>query len=315
MSTSAENAILKNISVAKIDRNPENPRIIFHQAQLEELQESIHRHGVQVPISVYRESGRFVLLDGERRWRCSLKLNHETIPALVQEKPDRLTNLLLMFNIHALREQWDLWTIAMKLPEVIEQLTRKMKRVPLEREIVENTGLKHTVIRRCKLLLQLPARYRDMLLAELKKPKALQIFTEDFFIEMERALKTVKNSIPEVMEDKDSVRLILIEKFRNGTIKNRVDFRKIPKIAKADKVNVSRSKVRTALRRLFSRNNVSIQDVYLGTVADAYIEKSLIAQISTLLEQLRPVKRSDLQANVSEKLQQLMHLIESLLRK
>ena len=77
---------------------------------------SIRRNGIQVPISVYEDDGGFVLIDGERRWRCARKLNHQRIPALVQQKPAPLADLLLMFNIHMLREQWDYLTIANKLP-------------------------------------------------------------------------------------------------------------------------------------------------------------------------------------------------------
>src|SRR5437879_6280802 len=99
MKIDASSSLLENIPVERIDRNPENPRILFRPTEFEELLESIRRYGVQVPISVYRNKGRYVLIDGERRWRCALKLNNKTIPALIQEKPDDLTNLLLMFNI------------------------------------------------------------------------------------------------------------------------------------------------------------------------------------------------------------------------
>src|SRR5438105_3231311 len=118
MPVSASSAKLRQIPVDLIDRNPDNPRIVFRSSDLDELQESIRTLGIQVPISVYREAGRYVLIDGERRWRCALKLNLEEIPALVQSKPAPLENLLLMFNIHALREQWDLLTIALKLPKI-----------------------------------------------------------------------------------------------------------------------------------------------------------------------------------------------------
>src|SRR5579872_6453248 len=115
MTISAADAKLQQIPVDRIDRNPDNPRIVFRPGELEDLLESIRIYGVQVPISVYRDHGRYVLIDGERRWRCALKLNKGTIPALVQKRPKPLENLLLMFNIHALREQWDLLTIALKL--------------------------------------------------------------------------------------------------------------------------------------------------------------------------------------------------------
>src|SRR5467141_1631260 len=82
----ATHSTLREIPVDAIDRNPENPRLVFRQKELEELLESIRRYGVQVPISVYRSGSRYILIDGERRWKCSLKLNKKTIPALVQKE-------------------------------------------------------------------------------------------------------------------------------------------------------------------------------------------------------------------------------------
>lgn len=169
MQIDAAHADLRDIPLDRIDRNPENPRILFRTREMEELLESIQRYGVQVPISVYKEAGRYVLIDGERRWKCSLKLNKKTIPALVQDKPDALTNLLLMFNIHSLREQWDLLTIALKLPRIIRLLTDKNGAAPNERQLADETGLPRAQIRRSKLLIELPDTYREQMLDELKR--------------------------------------------------------------------------------------------------------------------------------------------------
>src|SRR5689334_14513903 len=122
MPNDTSQAKLEQIPPDLIDRNPENPRIIFRSAEFEDLLESIRLRGVQQPISVFRKGKRFILIDGERRWRCSLKLNRQTIPALVQPEPSPLENLLMMFNIHWLREQWDLLTIALKLPRVLARI-------------------------------------------------------------------------------------------------------------------------------------------------------------------------------------------------
>ena len=55
MPIDASNATLLQVKVDRIDRNPDNPRLVFRPGELEELLESIRRYGVQVPISVYRE--------------------------------------------------------------------------------------------------------------------------------------------------------------------------------------------------------------------------------------------------------------------
>src|SRR5260370_6155840 len=310
----AENAQLLDIPVDSIDRNPENARLIFRSGELEELLRSIQEYGVQVPISVFREGKRYVLIDGERRWRCSLKLNKKTIPALVQEKPSVLTNPLLMFNIHSLREQWDLLTTAAKLPRVIKLLTDELSRRPTEAELSDRTGLSRSTLRRCKLLIDLPEEYRDEMLLELKRPKSQQKLTEDFFIEMERALTTVSRSMPEAMPNRDRVRRVLISKYRDGVIKNRTDFRYLAKIARATRVRADEKRAEKVIERVFAKNTYSLKDAYDQSVSFAYTERELLTRIRGLLEQLEAVRPSEIDEELRRPLKELAIRINRLLK-
>jgi ParB/RepB/Spo0J family partition protein len=314
MAVNAANAKLQQIPVDRIDRNPDNPRLVFRPGELEELLESIRIYGVQVPISVFREHGRFVLIDGERRWRCASKLDHKTIPALVQQKPTPLENLLLMFNIHSLREQWDLLTVALKLPRIIELLTEEVGYSPTEREISEKSGLSRGVIRRCKLLMNLPQRYKDQILAELEKPKPKQKFTEDLFIELERALTTVERAIPSVIPNRDVVRRVLLKKFKNGVINNRVLFRDMARIARAERVGGDVATAVRELTKLFQDNNYSIEQAYGNSVGSLYAERDIGTRINTLLGLLDEVDIDDLEQDVRQRLEQLLQRLQTLLQ-
>jgi ParB/RepB/Spo0J family partition protein len=311
----AANAKLEQINIDLIDPNPDNPRIHFRQKEMDELMESIAIHGIQVPVTLYREKGRFVLIDGERRWRSALKLNLKTLPALVQQKPTKLLNLLLMFNIHALREQWDLLTIATKLAVVIELLEKNEKRRPTEAELSRHTGLARGVIRRCRYLLGLPNEFQEQLHKELKKPKREQRLTEDFFIEMERALTTVQRAMPDVIDDKNRVRRVLIRKFKTEVIPNRIHFRQVAKIGRASVVNGDVDAARVALKRLFSKNSYSIEDAYQGTVASAYSEKEIVTRLDALVERLRQLESSRLDAKLRRKLTNLVKVARALLER
>jgi ParB family transcriptional regulator, chromosome partitioning protein len=307
-------SFLHQISINKIVRNPENPRLLFRPRELEALTESIRKFGVQVPISVYKEKDQYVLIDGERRWKCSLKLNRPTIPALIQDKPDELTNLTLMFNIHALREHWDLLTIALKLPRIMSLLKKRLGKDPTEQQLADNTALPLATIRRCKLLMNLPQEYKTLILEELNKPKDQQRLTEDFFIEMERSLTTVKRSLPEVIPNPNRVRKILIEKYKDGIIVNRVDFRKIAKIARADRVNVDRETAKKALDQLFTPNRVSIEHAFEMSVAEAYFGRNLSSRIESVLHQLRSFETDDLDSQFIALLQELISTAQRLLK-
>ena len=121
----ADKSELKNLKPDQLHRNPANPRVVFREHDMQVLLESIRAVGVKVPVSVYRErTSRYILIDGERRWRCTRKLNLATIPAIVQPKPSPLENLLMMFNIHNVRVDWDWMPTAYKLGFVREVIVR-----------------------------------------------------------------------------------------------------------------------------------------------------------------------------------------------
>ena len=80
---------VRNIDVDRIQPNPEQPRLVFDEATLEELAASIREHGVLQPILVRPlDDGEFQLIAGERRWRASKAAGLGTIPALVEEIDD-----------------------------------------------------------------------------------------------------------------------------------------------------------------------------------------------------------------------------------
>ena len=285
---------LSDIPIDLIDSNPDNPRIYFRQEELDNLLISVKKYGVQVPISVYQNDDRYVIIDGERRWRTSRKLNLKTIPAIIQAKPSELDNLLMMFNIHSLREQWDLFTIANKITKVIDLITENLGRSPNEIELSEYSGLSRSTIRRCKLLIELPEKYKESIRKELEVPKSKQKLTEDFFIEMETSLKTVKRNFPELLADADLVRDNLINKYRKGIIKNLVDFRQIGKLATAHKnVSFEPAKSTKALERIFADNQTSIVDVFNTTVGELYTEKKLISSLDNITIQIENLTEAE----------------------
>lgn len=312
---------LRNISPDKIERNPENPRLFFRSEELDTLMASIRRYGIQVPVTLYDDNGKFFLIDGERRWRCARKLNLKTIPAFIQPKPTRLNNLLMMFNIHALREQWDYLTIANKLPDVIMLFKSEHEdQEPNEIELSELTGLTRGQIRRCRLLFDLPIEYRIQLERELALPKHLQRLSEDFFIEMEKALKTVQKRIPLAIPDINSARNNLISKFRSKIINNITDFRKLSKIATSvGNVGVKETKARKAIASIIDgKNTVSIHDIYAEQFETRYDERKISVNIDSVYEYLDATVESEDESSIGkplkDKLFKLKDIIEQVLK-
>lgn len=69
--------------------NPAQPRKVFKEDALEELAESIRRHGILQPLSVRRVGTHYELIAGERRLRAGIRAGLTEIPCIVMSMDDR----------------------------------------------------------------------------------------------------------------------------------------------------------------------------------------------------------------------------------
>jgi ParB family chromosome partitioning protein len=147
---------LQDIPVAKIERG-DNPRIHFPEEELERLAESVAKEGVLVPVVVYSDGKEgYRLIDGERRWITAQTLALETIPAVITDAPDKRQNLVRMFNIHQVREQWQDMPTAWALEDLLKETGSLTNR-----ELADVTGLSVERTERLRHALELPREYQD----------------------------------------------------------------------------------------------------------------------------------------------------------
>ncbi len=124
---------LREVSVAGIRPNPQQPRRNFDPAALAELQTSIRELGVLVPIIVRplpEPSGdaEFELIAGERRWRAAAAAQLATIPAIVREADDRASlEVAIVENLQ--RQNLDPLEEAMGFQHLIDEYRFTQERV------------------------------------------------------------------------------------------------------------------------------------------------------------------------------------------
>jgi len=88
------------VAVHKIKPNPKQPRGHFDHASLEELIESIKKHGIIQPLVVTKELGGFQLIAGERRLKSAKILEMAEVPAIVRKASEQeKLELALIENI------------------------------------------------------------------------------------------------------------------------------------------------------------------------------------------------------------------------
>jgi ParB family chromosome partitioning protein len=93
---------VREIEIGRIRPNPNQPRVQFDEAALQELADSIAKRGVIQPILVRPEGQEaFQIIAGERRWRAAQKARLHTIPAIVREGVDEeeTAELALIENV------------------------------------------------------------------------------------------------------------------------------------------------------------------------------------------------------------------------
>ena len=94
-------AILRDITVADITPNPNQPRLHFDEESLAELTASIQQIGVLQPILVRPVGTGFELIAGERRWRAAQRAGLAVIPAVVRDTDDLASvEQALIENLH-----------------------------------------------------------------------------------------------------------------------------------------------------------------------------------------------------------------------
>jgi ParB family chromosome partitioning protein len=305
---------LEEIDPDKIDRNPDNPRLIFREEQMTELLESIQEVGIRVPLSVFQKNGRYALIDGERRWRCAKKLNLKIVPAHVQPKPSRLENLLMMFNIHNVRVDWDLMPMALKLREIRDMLDKEGK--PTDpKALAAITGVRLATVKRAFDLLDLPQRYQRLLMREAEKPRREQRVTADLFIEVYKSLHAVERYVPEIFEEVSKVEYVdsMVKKYLNRVVENVVAFREISKIARAELAGIDRSEAQPAILRLVTNKTYSISEAFQDTVQAAYERRDLLTKLRGILETLTHSRPISVDSETREILVQVRSEIDRLI--
>jgi ParB family chromosome partitioning protein len=91
---------VREIEIARIRPNPNQPRQHFTEEAIAELADSIAERGVLQPILVRPLGDGFEIIAGERRWRAAQRARLHSMPALVREIDEATTaELALIENI------------------------------------------------------------------------------------------------------------------------------------------------------------------------------------------------------------------------
>lgn len=144
------------LSLAKIKPNPYQPRKEFDEKSIAELASSIKEHGVIQPIIVKSVGNEYIVIAGERRYRASLSLGLDTIPAIVRAyDKTKMIELALIENLQ--RENLSSYDEANAYNLMIKELGYS------QTEVAKKVGKSRSYITNMLGILQLPSEVINML--------------------------------------------------------------------------------------------------------------------------------------------------------
>lgn len=148
--------VSNEIDLELIRRNPAQPRRSFDEVALNELAESLKTKGVLQAILVRpdpKDSGKFQIIAGERRWRAAKIAGLKSIPALVREIDElELLEIGIIENV----QRADLNPI--EEAEAYEALMKRFGRT--QDSLAQSVGKSRVHIANTLRLLQLPESAR-----------------------------------------------------------------------------------------------------------------------------------------------------------
>jgi len=149
---------LRELAVAAVAPNPDQPRQRFDEQALAALADSVRECGVLQPVLV-RAAGaaRYELIAGERRWRAAQLAGLDTIPAIVRSDDEEGVSLELALIENMVREDLNPVEQARACATLVEDLG-------LTREVVGlRVGRSRAAISNLVRLLDLPDEVLDLM--------------------------------------------------------------------------------------------------------------------------------------------------------
>ena len=216
--------LVVDLDVELIDPNPYQPRKHFDKEKLQELSDSIKRHGLLQPIVVISVDDRYILIAGERRLRASKLAKLDTIKAIVAQvdlDEIRLRELALIENIQ--RENLNPIELAESYKELLEvhnitheelslivnksrsQITNTLRLLNLDKYVKEKVVLGKISQGHAKILVGLPENEQKVLVDTIIGQK-LSVR------ELEELVSKVKNKKSTISKAKESLEFKLSKK-------------------------------------------------------------------------------------------------------
>lgn len=152
----ADNSQVIELRIVDVEPNKDQPRKAFDKEKLDELADSISKHGVIQPIIVTKKDDVYQIVAGERRWRASKQAGLKKIPAIIRNYDEvKIMEVALIENLQ--REDLNPVEEALGYKSLIETFSLTQDKIS------ERVGKSRSAIANSLRLLNLPEKVRALL--------------------------------------------------------------------------------------------------------------------------------------------------------
>lgn len=118
---------VEHIPLSQIVPDENQPRKMFEPSRLAQLKSSVEKFGIMNPITVEKVGNKYLIVDGERRYRTATVLGLKTVPAVVIAPQSEVDRLVQQFHIQEQHEGWSPTEKAMVLFKLSKEMGIPMK--------------------------------------------------------------------------------------------------------------------------------------------------------------------------------------------
>lgn len=276
-----KNGVLE-IDVSLIDVNPDQPRKVFNEEEIQGLAESIKENGLINPITLREKDGKYQIISGERRFRAFKFLNRNKVPALVLQNiaDSKMLELTLVENIQ--RADLNAIEVARSYKKLIYDLNIKQE------ELALRVGKSRSTISNSMRILDLSENIQNLILESKitegharailslsdeneREEFAKEIIEKGYSVrECERIVKERKNNISNDLSSNNE---------ENTENKNEVK--------KENKKDPNIKKLENDLEKIFSTKvNVIDKNGKEGKIVIEYYSSDDLSRIMDMLEKI-----------------------------
>lgn len=216
------------VAVADIQADVNQPRKLFDIDALEVLKKSVKENGILNPLIVEKQTnGKFMLINGERRFRVAQELKLKEVPVVVMESSSPAERMIKQFHIQEMAEGW---TPAEKASVVMQLASELKTSLP---KIAEMLGISQRTA-------QTYGAFAKIIDKKMFQRSNISLSLSTRILSLRNIVRKAFEDANEEFTDADEEKLehAVIEHIKDGRIKGGYDFLKITDAVKADRKSI-----------------------------------------------------------------------------